>query len=161
MPEKRGRGKPSKYPSLDLEQVRKLAEAGWTDSQMAEFFGVVESTWYLWKVKHPEFKEMLKGWKDTADERVERSLYENAIGYTHKELRTFVIDGEIVTKEVERNYPPHATSAIFWLKNRKPAQWRDKQDIALGGEDGEPIKSALTVRFVDAKRSDDTGNADD
>ena len=29
--------------------------------------------------------------------------------------------------------PPDTTAAIFWLKNRRPDRWRDKQDIKLSG----------------------------
>ncbi|HLS07388.1 MAG TPA: hypothetical protein VK079_05485, partial [Bacillota bacterium] len=34
-----------------------------------------------------------------------------------------------VTKEVQ----PDTTAQIFWLKNRKPAEWRDKQEIEHTG----------------------------
>lgn len=33
-------------------------------------------------------------------------------------------------KEVE----PDTTAQIFWLKNRKPDKWRDKQDVQISGE---------------------------
>lgn len=36
---------------------------------------------------------------------------------------------KIVTKEVV----PDTTAQIFWLKNRKPKEWRDKQNIELSG----------------------------
>lgn len=39
----------------------------------------------------------------------------------------------IVTKEVVKEVVPDTTAQIFWLKNRKPAQWRDKQDIEHSG----------------------------
>ena len=32
-------------------------------------------------------------------------------------------------KEVE----PDTTAQIFWLKNRKPDKWRDKQDLQVSG----------------------------
>jgi len=28
-----------------------------------------------------------------------------------------------------KHYPPDTTAAIFWLKNRQPAKWREKQEV--------------------------------
>jgi hypothetical protein len=28
-----------------------------------------------------------------------------------------------------KHYPPDTTAAIFWLKNRRPSEWRDKVDM--------------------------------
>lgn len=39
----------------------------------------------------------------------------------------------IVTKEVVKEVVPDTTAQIFWLKNRKPHEWRDKQDIEHSG----------------------------
>jgi len=36
------------------------------------------------------------------------------------------------------------TAQIFWLKNRKPEQWRDKQEVKVSGEINNPFAS-LTV----------------
>lgn len=121
-------GRPSKFGTVDKEQVSKLAKAGWTDVQMADFFGVSESTWHEWKNKHPEFQESLKDWKVEADSKVERSLYERACGYEHDEVKLFKSnDDKIITETVVKHYAPDPTAMIFWLKNRKPKEWRDKQ----------------------------------
>jgi hypothetical protein len=130
-------GRPSKFDGVDLEQVKKLATKGWTDKEMSAFFEVNEATWHRWKDKHPEFCESLKDWKKEADERVERSLYERALGYVHTEEKVFNNNGEILTHETNKHYPPDSTSMIFWLKNRKPNDWRDKKDIDLTVSDHE------------------------
>jgi hypothetical protein len=39
------------------------------------------------------------------------------------------VEGAVVETPYTEHYPPDATSMIFWLKNRKPEQWRDKQDV--------------------------------
>ncbi len=31
----------------------------------------------------------------------------------------------------EEVHAPDTTACIFWLKNRKPAEWRDKQDVEM------------------------------
>ena len=45
----------------------------------------------------------------------------------------------VTTKEVAGD----TTAQIFWLKNRKPAEWRDKQNIEHTGKDGEALKVEL------------------
>lgn len=47
----------------------------------------------------------------------------------------------VVTKEVTREVPPDVTAQIFWLKNRKPEQWRDKRE--------QKIDAAEAVRIID------------
>lgn len=41
---------------------------------------------------------------------------------------------EILEKKVKKQVAPDTTAQIFWLKNRKPSTWRDKQDIEHSGE---------------------------
>lgn len=132
-------GRPSKFDSLDLKKVQALASRGWTDVEMSDFFGVDESTWTRWKEKHPDFCTSLKDWKIEADSRVERSLYERATGYEHPEDKIFNNEGEPLIVPTTKHYPPDTTAAIFWLKNRKPEQWRDKQPDDEGNKDGVKI----------------------
>lgn len=40
---------------------------------------------------------------------------------------------EILAERKTKEVVPDTTAQIFWLKNRKPAQWRDKQDIEHSG----------------------------
>lgn len=122
-------GRPTKYKDVDLEKVKLLAAKGWTDAEMAEFFDVDPSTWHRWKGKYEEFCESLKNWKEEADQRVERSLYERANGYSHPEDKIFNDGGEALVVPTVKHYAPDTTAAIFWLKNRKPSEWRDKQEL--------------------------------
>jgi hypothetical protein len=124
-------GRPSKFGTLDLAQVEFVARKGWTDEEMAKFFGVAVSTWYLWKVEHAEFSDALKDWKTEADARVERSLYERALGYEHPSEKIFQHDGQPVIVPFQEKYPPDTTACIFWLKNRQSDHWRDKQELDI------------------------------
>ena len=122
-------GRPSKFDSIDIKQVEALAARGWTDVDMASFFKVDESTWTRWKQKNPQFCTALKDWKIEADNRVERSLYERACGYSHPEDKIFKPAGEEPTiVATTKHYAPDSTACIFWLKNRKKNEWRDKPD---------------------------------
>jgi len=127
-------GRPTKFTKEIKKQIKSLVLLGLTDKQVAEGVGVCEDTIHNWKKDHPKFFESLKDWKEEADKKVEKSLYERACGFEHPETKTLVLDGEIVDHETTKHYPPDATSMIFWLKNRHPDRWRDKQDIEVSGK---------------------------
>lgn len=126
-------GRPSKYKPEHAKQAAKLCALGATDAQLADFFEVSVSTINLWKVQHVEFSESIKVPKAEADERVEQSLYRRALGYEHDEVDIRVIDGVVVQTPIRKFYPPDSTAMIFWLKNRKPSEWREKQEIEHKG----------------------------
>lgn len=127
-------GRPSKYQPQFAEQAAKLCALGATDAQLADFFGVAVSTVALWKVQHPEFSDALKISKDEADAKVEQSLYRRATGYECDEVDIRVLNGEIIQTPLRKIYPPDTTAMIFWLKNRKPGEWRDKTESTVNGQ---------------------------
>ena len=118
--------RPSKYKSEFIEQAAKLCKLGATDIEIADFFEVNVATLYRWKNEYPEFCESLKVSKAVADDRVERSLFARANGYEHEEVDIRVVNGEIVQTPIRKLYAPDTTACIFWLKNRRPEEWRDK-----------------------------------
>ena len=120
-------GRPTDYKPEFAEQAEKLTLLGATDIQLADFFEVSESTIHLWKHVHPEFSESIKLGKAEADKNVERSLYRKATGYAFESEKIFCQEGQIVRASTREFVPPSDTAMIFWLKNRKPAEWRDKQ----------------------------------
>lgn len=111
---------------------------GFTDVDLANLFEVAPSTLYLWKTQYPEFSEAISRSKDELDAAVEQSLYRRATGYDHKAVKIFQHDGEALEVPYTEHYPPDPTSMIFWLKNRQPQRWRDRQEIT--GPDGGPIQ---------------------
>ena len=67
-----------------------------------------------------------KAGKAEADVRVERSLYQRAVGYSYDAVKIFCDKNGKVTRVPYREHvPPDFTAHIFWLKNRDPAHWRD------------------------------------
>lgn len=133
--------RPSKYKKEFAEQARKLCLLGATDKSLAEFFEVTESTINKWKVDHKEFSESIKKGKEIADAEVASKLFHRATGYEHPEDDIRSVNGEIVITPTVKHYAPDTTAAIFWLKNRKKAEWRDKQDHEVTGKDGGPIET--------------------
>jgi hypothetical protein len=131
-------GRPSDFNESMVEQAAKLCSLGATDDEMADFFGVHRSTLYRWKLEHPEFCDAIKSAKEIADERVERSLYQKATGYSVKEEQAIKVKVEqhkeaVEVVEVEKHIPADTTAVIFWLKNRRSQQWRDKHEIEHSG----------------------------
>jgi len=144
------RGRPSKYKTEYAQKAYKLCLLGATDKDMADFFEVAEDTIYEWKKVHQEFSETLKRGKLEADAVIAQKLYHRAKGYEHKELITATFQGQITDmREVTKHYPPDTTAAIFWLKNRQPRQWRDRQEIDLGNKDDKPFVIKLEGELED------------
>lgn len=125
-------GRPTDYKEVYCEQVRKLCLLGATDERMANFFNIAESTLNNWKSKHPEFLESIREGKEVADANVANALYNKAIGFSHKETKVFNNQGEILTHEVDKHYPPDTGAAFIWLKNR--GGWKDRQEVEHSGE---------------------------
>lgn len=126
-------GRPTNYKKEYDEQAYKLCLLGATDKEMADFFNVKEQTINNWKKNHPSFFESIKRGKIVADANVAKSLYNRALGYSHPEDKIFNDNGEPLIVPTVKHYPPDPTAAIFWLKNRKPAEWRDKRDVQVEG----------------------------
>lgn len=129
-------GRPSAYHDSYPKQAQKLSELGATDQEIADFFEVDVRTIYRWKHVHDEFCQALKTGKEVADERVERSLYQRAIGYEQDEVKIFMpASAEApVYAPFRAKIAPDVTAAIFWLKNRRREAWRDKQEVEHSGE---------------------------
>lgn len=136
-------GRPTAYKPEYVEQARQACENGATDVDLAELFDVSLTTIKTWKAKHSDFLAALKAGKEKADDRVERSLYEKATGYTFDAVKIFMPSNAEapVYAPYREHVAPDTTAAIFWLKNRKPEQWRDKREHELTGKDGGAIKT--------------------
>lgn len=138
--EKTNRYDPANHP----RQAEMLCERGATDREIAEFFDVQPSTFYYWRNAYPEFAEAMKAGKEIADERVERALYNRAVGYSYDTVKIMtraIGDGMgSVIEEVPyvEHVPPDPKAAIRWLEARKPQVWR--RTVAMTGAGGGPIE---------------------
>lgn len=120
--------------NVTLQVLEVLYKLGWTDAQVASSLEIDEKRLEAWK-KEEELRGALKEWKIEADVKVERALYERAMGYRTKYKKNIVVsDGkdagshvELVDEEVV--YPPDTVACIFWLKNRQKDVWRDKHEF--------------------------------
>jgi phage terminase len=115
-----------------LVEIEAWKRDGLTDEQICKNLGIVKDTFYKYKEKYTDFSDALKKGKEVADIEVENALFKRAIGYTYKEVTKEVkdIDGKKSTfiKEVTKVVPGDVAAQIFWLKNRKSNNWKDKRE---------------------------------
>lgn len=139
-------GRPSGYkPEMD-ELVYKFSLLGAKDIELAQFLEICVDTLNEWKKSFPSFSASIKAGKENADANVGNSLYRKANGYEFAEEQAFKLKEviyengkkvrEVETLEtvmVNRIVPPDTVACIFWLKNRRKKEWRDKVDIEASG----------------------------
>ncbi|MVB00062.1 helix-turn-helix domain-containing protein [Nitratireductor sp. CAU 1489] len=130
------RGRPTAYRKEYAKQAKKLCERGATDYELADFFEVDTRTIYRWKNTHDDFCHAVKAGKDKADDRVERSLFNRAVGYSFESEKVFQFQGQVVRAATVEHVPPDSGAAFNWLKNRRPEEWRDKRELDHTSSDG-------------------------
>lgn len=142
-------GRPSSYKPEYSKIAAAATRAGLTDKELADVFDVSERTIHRWKLDHEDFCQSLKIGKDVADDRVERSLFQMAIGYEQEEVKIFMPAG--ADKPVYAPYTakvaPSATAAIFWLKNRRKDDWRDKREDEAPKDDMSDVIRDLIAKL--------------
>ena len=127
----KGGGRHSQFNPKFIRRAELAGRAGFTDAELAELFDVSLSAIEKFKRQREEFRNALKIGKAEADNRVQRSLYERANGYTYDAVKIFMPAGakKPVYAPYREHVPPDVTACIFWLKNRDPARWRDAWQI--------------------------------
>ncbi|MCT9852856.1 helix-turn-helix domain-containing protein [Priestia megaterium] len=117
------------------------ARDGLTDEQIAHNVGVSRSTLNDWKKRYPDILDALKKGKEVVDLQVENALLKRALGYEYEEITKESQWNEktnkyelVITKSIKKRQAPDTIAQIFWLKNRRPDKWRDKQDVEHTGD---------------------------
>lgn len=137
---KSNQGSKGKYEVLVqkglIQKVEGWARDGLIDEQIIENIGISKDTFYRWKKLHIEFSDALNKGKEFVDRQVENALLKRALGYEYEEVTQEIMEDATTgrqrmaeTKRVRKQVAPDTTAQIFWLKNRKPGEWRDKKDI--------------------------------
>ena len=145
-----------------LLQLEGWTRNGLTDEQIACNMGICRDTLNEWKKKYSVISDTLKINKEIVDTQVENALLKRALGYsfteTTKERKMNDATGKyemVTTKEVVKEVTPDTTAQIFWLKNRKPEEWRDKKDVTVDGNINSVVSSmsdeALDERIASLK----------
>jgi predicted DNA-binding transcriptional regulator AlpA len=128
----RGGGRKTKYIAAFAGIARKATEQGMTDCQVANLLNISESTLYRWRLERPQFARAFRLGKEEADRRVERALYQRAVGFSFQAEKVFITpDGPRLVR-CREHLPPDRTAAPFYLRNRCPERWGDTQRMEHG-----------------------------
>ena len=142
-----------------ITRLEAWARNGLTDEQIAHNMGICRDTLIEWKKKFPDISDALKRGKEVVDIEVENALLKRALGYEYTEERVEVSkeNGKksVKTTQTVKHVPPDTTAQIFWLKNRRPDRWRDKQQLEHSGSvDVNPFAGLTTEELRKLAGSD-------
>jgi hypothetical protein len=117
-----------------VDHVKAIAARGMDDTEMAVMMGVSPALLESWRKFYPEFNKAIEDGRALPDQEVIAALHKNAVGY---ERDTDVVvrtrrGAQIVTAKVF--YPGETAAQRYWLNNRVPKYWRDRQEHAIGGQ---------------------------
>jgi transcriptional regulator with XRE-family HTH domain len=136
----------------NLIRIESWARMGLTDEQIAKNMGVNKTTLYDWMKKFPNISNSIKKGKAPIDFEVENALFKRAIGYEYEEVETIIeeIDGKQRKriKKIKKVALPETSAMIFWLKNRKPKEWRKLNPVVeakLNAETEKLLKEAESL----------------
>lgn len=154
----------SKYESIvkpKLIVIEGWARNGLTIEQIAKNLGISKVTLYKYMNEHVELSEHLKKGKEIIDIEVENALLKRALGYKYEEVTKELLKDKKtgkeelrVTKVVTKEVQPDTTAQIFWLKNRRPEDWRDKKDIEHSGNIKNPYENLSAEDLLKIARDD-------
>jgi len=143
--------RPTRYdPERTPKLAKALAREGRTDVEIADLLGLSERVIYNWKKRYPAFVQALNAGKSPVDDSVENALLKRALGFEVEDTKVIGRSdghGGVKAEKVEKTkkqVSPDTTACIFWLKNRRPGVWRDRQEIT--GAEGGPV--TLIMREV-------------
>jgi len=107
----------------------KFCLLGATNEDLAGLFEVCLATIGNWLARHPEFKQAVQAGRDVVDADVAHALLHKAKGFTHTDVKILQIEGEARPVEYNRYFPPDTQAAMFWLRNRRRKQWRERIEL--------------------------------
>lgn len=124
-------GRPSDYEPEFCKTAHAMAQQGATDREIAAALGISETSFYRYCNAHPEFRQAVQLGKESADDRVERSLYHRAVGYSFDAVKIMQSNGEVLVEPYVEHVPPDIGAIKFWLTNRRGDKWRERQNVDL------------------------------
>jgi hypothetical protein len=128
-----GNKRSQKIGETEKLRIVELIKHGLTESQICEAFGFTARALQYVKAKDETFFHAIRESRKVSDSKVEKALYERALGYSHNEEKIFCTKrGKIVRAKTIKHYPPDVEACQFWLTNRKSENWKNKHDIDLG-----------------------------
>ena len=115
--------KETKYVPLFANIAKVMCQGGAAYWQLALAFQVDEDTIREWIRAYKDFAAGCKYGMNFADDTVERSLYELAVGYEHRDVKIFRYKGQVIYAPYTKHVVASVPACIFWLINRRPEEW--------------------------------------
>lgn len=118
---KKGRspkGRPSGLTEQKIATIKKLAQHGFLANEIADILNVTRMTFWRWRATVPEVTAALAIGHESANDRVELSVYQMAIGYDREEEEIKVVNGVVERIPVRKYYPPSPAAAAMWTRNK-------------------------------------------
>ena len=128
-------GRPTVYKTENVEIARNACMLGATNETLATRFEVCRRTIDSWIATIPEFSLAIKQGREGADEAVVSALFARATGMEQKMTRVFCHRGQPVTADYTVHLPPDVRACIFWLRNRRPEEWREHRPVVAEAKD--------------------------
>ncbi|MFA5965605.1 MAG: hypothetical protein WC804_16440 [Sphingomonas sp.] len=117
-------GRPTAYKPEFAGIAERLCRNGATDIEVADILGISVRTFYRWCLLHDDFTAAVRVGKDAADDRVERALYQRAVGYDHvAEKIVTPRGGAPLVMPYMVHVPADVRAAMHWLAIRRPRPW--------------------------------------
>ncbi len=126
MANKKGAGRPAKsLTDQEIAEIEHLAK-GMTIEQIADYFGISESTFHKLKLKDIKIKEAYKKYRAKTHNFVVNRLF------------------DIISGNTKYTFPAIA----FYLKTQ--SRWQEKQNVELAV--GDNVAGKLLIQFADSKK---------
>jgi hypothetical protein len=128
-------GRPTVYKPENAEIARYACMLGATNETLATRFGVCRRTIDSWIATIPEFSFAIRQGREGANEAVVSALFRRATGMEQTMTKVFCHRGQPVTADYTLHLPPDVRACIFWLRNRRPEEWRESRPVVAEKKD--------------------------
>lgn len=147
-----------KYDDETINGLIESLKNGDTVEKAVAKAGITKTTFYEW-LQDPDkadFADAIKNakseFKKTIVDRLQKSLWDKALGFSYEEMKTeyirdpktshIVVKNQSVTK---KRYPPDTAALIFTLTNLAPDEWKNRQNIEATGANGRDLMPKQSI----------------
>lgn len=149
-------GRPSSYRPGYVDIVARMVGAGATEGEVATRLDCAAVTLWRWRAEHPEFAAAFKFGKEAAADRIVGAMFHRAVGYTFDSEKIVVVDKKVERVPIKEHVPPDVGAGTFMLTNLRPQEWRNRQQVEMGGPgDFDRMTDDELRRFIDAEAAID------
>ena len=120
--------KERKY-KVNYAMVKRMAEAGLTQRQMAQVLNIPVDTFLIYIKKDENLRTAIDEGNASPNRLVEQALFQRALGYEFDEIQTQGKSKRITRKHIA----PDVKAMEFWLTNREKGKWKKTNHVSLTG----------------------------